>query len=57
MGGTIPFFGLMALFLVIALMVFGCLSYRSGLINKDLKDLPENLYMQWEGDDFRSIRG
>lgn len=58
MGGSIPFFGMMGGFLLISLLVFACLSHRASIINSEMKNMPEDLFTQWEDDsDFQSIRG
>ena len=58
MGGTIPFFGLLGIFMLISVLVFACLSYRAGQINEELKELPENIYRLWDGEtDFSALRG
>ena len=49
-GGVIPFFVLLGIFLLFSLVVFAMLSHRSQLISDELKDLPETLYMMWEND-------
>ena len=58
MGGSIPFFGLLGIFMLISVLVFACLSYRAGQINEELKELPENIYNMWDGDvEFTALRG
>lgn len=57
-GGSIPFFGLLGIFLLISLVVFYALHHRSEQINEDQKELPENLYKLWENDnEFKHVRG
>jgi len=50
LGGVIPFFALLGLFLIFSLILFSMLSYRSQQIGEELKDLPETLYYLWEED-------
>jgi hypothetical protein len=45
-------------FLLISLLVFACLSHRASVINQEMKNMPEDLFTQWESEsDFSSIRG
>jgi len=53
MGGVIPFFGLMLMFLVISLAIFMALSYRTDIMRQKLKNYPETLYEIWEEEDER----
>lgn len=48
LGGVVPFFGMMGIFLLLALLVFSMLSYRSQLIIEQMKELREVLYEVWE---------
>ena len=58
LGGVIPFFALLGLFLIFSLILFSMLSYRSQQISEELKDLPETLYYLWEEDyDEVNMRG
>lgn len=50
-GGAIPFFVLMSIFLVVSLLMFGMLSHKSTVIQSTLKDLPETIYQVWEDED------
>jgi len=50
MGGVIPFFMLLAFFLIISMSIFVLLSCKSAQISENLKDLPEILYAAWEED-------
>jgi len=53
MGGVIPFFILLAFFLIISMSIFVLLSCKSAQIAENLKDLPEYLYAAWvENSDF-----
>lgn len=52
MGGVIPFFLLLAFFLIISMSIFVLLSCKSAQISENLKDLPEILYKAWSDDDF-----
>ena len=53
MGGMIPFFALLGLFLIFSLIIFSMLTYRAQQMNEEHKDLPEILYYVWE-DDYKS---
>lgn len=48
MGGLIPFFSVLAIFLLLALIVFAMLSYRSQLIIDEMKELRDSIYEDWE---------
>ena len=50
LGGAIPFFGFLGIFVLLATIVFAMLSYRSGIANQSLKELPEVLYQAWLSD-------
>lgn len=50
LGGVVPFFALLGVFLIVSLLLFSALSYRSQQISEELKDLPETLYYLWEED-------
>jgi hypothetical protein len=50
MGGVIPFFLLLAFFLIISMSIFVLLSCKSAQISENLKYLPEILYAAWEDD-------
>jgi hypothetical protein len=51
LGGVIPFFGLLGIFLLLSLLVFSMLSYRSQTILENMKELRETLYETWENAD------
>jgi len=54
----LPFFALMALFMMFSLLTFACLSRKAQMIEQDMKELPENIYKMWEDfEEFRSFRG
>jgi hypothetical protein len=50
MGGVIPFFLLLAFFLIISMSIFVLLSCKSAQISENLKELPEIIYHAWEED-------
>ena len=50
LGGMIPFFALLGLFLIISLIIFSMLTYRAQQMNEETKDQPEMLYYVWEDD-------
>lgn len=50
MGGVIPFFLLLAFFLVLSMCIFVLLSCKAAQISEHLKDLPESLYAAWTED-------
>jgi hypothetical protein len=51
LGGVIPFFGLLGIFLLLSLLIFSMLSYRSQVIVENMKELRESLYETWEKED------
>ena len=53
LGGVIPFFGLLGIFLLLSLLIFSMLSYRSQVILENMKELRESLYEVWENEDER----
>ena len=56
MGGAIPFFSMLLVFLFMALTMFGLLTWKAGIIKESMKDLPETIYEVWEEND-ESNRG
>jgi hypothetical protein len=51
MGGAIPFFSLLLIYLFMSLLMFALLTWRAGVTKETLKDLPETIYEVWEEND------
>lgn len=51
LGGSIPFFLLMAVFLILSITIFIGLSRRASIINEKIKSHPWTLYEAWESND------